>query len=221
MAYSNLSFNYDLPQGLTPIIWPSEYDKGVWTLDSLLPGESDTMTIVCMPTISNTTVTSKLSYGDETLSTLDIKINPVADLAIDETRVYEDGLLYWIIYVVNNGPDDALNTIVFNLPNYLAYKTDIGEVNGNQWVIGDLKNASEAILILVCEPFDEYSYNFLVLSDIFDPDMSNNNVSGSFSNSQSGSNASIKVSDANATGNPLALLLLTLFMVPFIRFRRA
>ena len=217
--YSNLSLFYNVPEGLEMIIWPSEYVNGKWTIDSLHPGESDTLSIVCMPTVSNVTLTPSLSDGVQTLSTLNVTIDPSADLAIDEYKTVENGVLYWFIHVVNNGPDDALNTVVSNLPDYLSYETDMGEVLGSKWNVGNLKNGSEALLKLVCEPYGEVQYNISVLSDILDPDMSNNNVSESYSNKQPGNGTSY-FADKNATGNPLGLLMLTLFAIPLTRFKR-
>ena len=135
------------------------------------------------------------------------------------TGVQTCALPIWFIHVVNNGPDDAINTIVSNLPKYLSFETDTGDVSGNQWNIGDLKNGSEALLMLICEPYGEFHYDITVMSDIIDPDMSNNNVSGLFSNKKP-SNNTFEIFDSNATGNPLAALLLTLFIIPLTRFKR-
>lgn len=219
--YHNLSFDYNLPQGLNLIIGPSEYVNGTWTIDTLYAGESNSLMLVCEVTTSNTTLTPTASYDNKTVSSIDIVVEPSADVAIEEGRVLENGLLYWFIHVVNNGPDDALNTTVFNLPPYMSYEADKGDVAGNQWNVGNLKNGTDALLMLVCEPFSKYSFNFLVLSDIFDPVMANNNVSGYVSYHNSTNNTSVKVIDANATGNPIALLMFALALIPLTKFRRA
>lgn len=217
--YHNLTLYYNLPQGIEPIIWPSEYVNGTWIIDSLYVGESYPFMIVGLITVSNTTLITTLSDENETLSTLDIIVFPSADLAITQERILVDGLWHWFIRVDNKGPDDGLNTTVYYLPEYLAYETVVGEVVGNQWYVGTLKSGEYASLMLVCEPLDKYSFNILVLSDIFDPNMANNNVSGS-SSDDPGNNTSVKVVDRNATGNPLALLLFALFMIPLTKFRR-
>lgn len=216
--YHDLTLYYNVPEGLDLLICPSEYVNGAWTIDSLHPGQTQSLTLVCVPLVSNVTLNSSVSVGNQTLGDVTIKIDPSADVAIDEYRVFEDGVLHWFIHVVNYGPDDALNTVVSNLPDYLSYETNSGNVSGNQWSIGDLKNGSEALLMLVCEPYGDFQYDISVLSDIFDPNMSNNNVSGSFSNKPPVNGSSVV--DGNATGNPLALLLLTLFIIPLTRFKR-
>lgn len=219
IAYHNLTLYYNLPQGIEPLIWPSEYVNGTWTIDSLYPGKYYSLMIVGMITVSNTTLTTTLSDDNETLSTLDIRVFPSADLAIKEERIVVDGLWHWFIRVDNYGPDDGLNTTVYYLPDYLAYETAVGEVLGSQWFIGTLKSGEYASLMLVCEPLEKYSFNILVLSDIFDPNMANNNVSGS-SPDDPGNNTPVKVVDRNSTGNPIALLLFALFMIPLTKFRR-
>ena len=218
----DLNIVYQLPEGLDKIIWPSEYVGDQWTIDSLHPGETDYLNIVCVSHVSNTTLTSTVMFNGEILSQMNINILPSADLAVKEDHFVLDDVVLWEIFVENYGPDVALNTKVYNLPvsaliNYFAEKGDL--ING-VWSIGDLAKGENATLIILNDlaSFDDKIYNILVLSDTHDPDLNNNIASASLNYGNKA--AAEKVIDSNATGNPIVALMLCLFAIPLIRMRR-
>ena len=76
-TYNNLTILYPLPKGLEVLIHPSEYkDNSVWTIDSLYPNETNTLTLVCVPTVSNVTFEFTASVDGGNVSTMDIYCQP-------------------------------------------------------------------------------------------------------------------------------------------------
>lgn len=216
--YTNLPILYRMPEGLDTIIWPSEYDRETWLIDSLHPGETDTLTLICQPLVSNTTLTTNVYINGKWMDSMDIYIAPSADLAIN-VDTYEDSEgCVWFIDVINNGPDWALNTNVYNLPKYIDYLLSQGYLAGDIWKVGNLAKGENATLMLLSEVYDS-DYNMLVLSDIYDQNLTNNWASGSTEGREAESSVS-KTVDSNATGNPIAVLLLGLMAIPFAGFRR-
>ena len=71
-TYNNLLINYPLPKGLEVLIYPVEYDGTVWTIDTLYPGESNTLTLVCRPLISGTTYEFQASLDGINTSEMDV-----------------------------------------------------------------------------------------------------------------------------------------------------
>ena len=71
-TYHNVSIFYPLPDGLELMIWPSEYENSVWLIDTLYPGELNTLTLVCIPKIANTTYEFQAIVDGETVADMEI-----------------------------------------------------------------------------------------------------------------------------------------------------
>jgi uncharacterized repeat protein (TIGR01451 family) len=112
-----------------------------------------------------------------------------ADLAINETiknikdRFGKEILL--TLSVRNNGPSQALNTIVKDIIppelNYLFYVSNYGKYNPQTgvWNIGNLPNGALATLIITCILNNGFGFTntAVVSSSSYDPNLDNNMVS--------------------------------------------
>ena len=159
----------------------------------------------------------------------------MADLVIAKVVYATDGnKVTWGLYVVNNGPDKAVNARVIDvLPKTLQYISSVVskgyyDVNTGIWFIGDMENGEEAVMILetIALTTGLITNEANVTSDTFDPDMSNNY-----------DNESVTVNDVPetpqqlkenvepvhvtpATGNPLVMVLLALIALAAGTLRR-
>ena len=71
-SYQNVSIYYPFPDGLELVIWPSEYNDPIWFIDTIYPGERNTLTLVCIPKIANTTYDFPAIVDGQTVT--DVKI---------------------------------------------------------------------------------------------------------------------------------------------------
>ncbi|WP_458456013.1 DUF11 domain-containing protein, partial [Methanobrevibacter sp.] len=144
-------------------------------------------TVVRDVSVSSDTYDPDLSNNDDTSS---VDIPPEADLAVIITNNFEeDGLsahkddeIIWTITVTNNGPDDAINTIIMDiLPDGLVYISDDSDGaydNENAvWTIGDLP-VGETLTLKITTKANATNVNInknvSVSSDTYDPDLTNN-----------------------------------------------
>ena len=160
---------------------------------------------------------------------------PMADLAIAKVIYSHEGnKIIWGLYVVNQGPDKAVNTRVTDvLPKTLKYVNSVVskgtyDLNTGVWFIGDMENGEEATMIIetIALTTGLITNEANVTSDTFDPDMSNNY-----------DNESVTVNDVPetpqqpkenvgpvhvtpATGNPLVMVLLALIALAAGTLRR-
>ena len=160
----------------------------------------------------------------------------MADLAITKVVYAIDGnKVTWGLYVVNNGPDKAVNARVIDvLPNTLQYinsyaSKGLYNVNTGVWTIGDMENGEEAVMIIetIVLTTGEITNEANVTSDTFDPNMSNNYdnetvvVSDVPETPQQPAKANVEPVDVTpATGNPLVMVLLALFVLAAGTLRR-
>ncbi|MBQ9025353.1 MAG: DUF11 domain-containing protein [Methanobrevibacter sp.] len=214
----NLTILYRMPEHLDLIIWPDEYiNNSTWYVDTLYPSENKTLTLVCVPTLSNHTYKFTVDQGNE----MDVHTNPLADLAIGVDYIIGDGIITWIVDVINNGPDNAINSVVSNLPTELGIISSNltkGNLSANQWFIGDLSSGEAQSLTLVTNFAEGFEYNISVLSDTYDDDLSNNYASGIIKNKSVP--VYNEILDSNATANPILLLMLAVIFVPILRFKK-
>ena len=120
-------------------------------------------------------------------------IPPEADLevtkvALNETARYGD-YIYWNVTVVNHGPDAALNVVVDDIiPEGLidvsAVKGYIGSFDNIKYIWSGFNLAGGASATLIIRTKVNATNATLVnrvnvSSDIYDPDMTNNNASNS------------------------------------------
>lgn len=223
--YHNLTILYNLPKGLELVLWPEEYyNKLAWNIDTLYPGETNTLTLVCLPMYSNYTYEFTASIEPK-LDTMEVQTNPLADLSVSVDYIVENGFIKWIVKVINNGPDYATNSVANNLPTDLgiiSYNLTKGSLYNNQWLIGDLASGEAQTLILITNFADGYKYDISVMSDTVSEDLSNHTVSGivKLNDSKRDIPAFEEILNSKATANPIVLLLLAVIFVPGLRFKK-
>ena len=158
---------------------------------------------------------------------------PEADLAIIKVVYAVDGnKVTWGLYVVNNGPDKAVNARVTDvLPNTLQYINSYAskgsyDANTGIWTIGDMENGEEAVMIIetLALATGEITNEANVTSDTYDPNMSNNydneTVVVSVPETPQQPDNVEPVDVTPATGNPLVMVLLALFVLAAGTLRR-
>jgi hypothetical protein len=77
--YKNLTIYYPLPKDLELIIYPIEYDGSYWTIDTLNPGESNTLVLVCSPLVPNTTYEFIAAFNGQEVTKMDVYCEPAAN----------------------------------------------------------------------------------------------------------------------------------------------
>ena len=227
-----------LPAGLIYISDDSHgnYDSetGVWTIGNLKKGQSAKIHIKTKVDaidtyINNPVVVSSETYDPDKSNNRDnssIKVISVADLKlIKEANVTKTTVgkeFSYLITVINNGPDTAINARVYDtLPKglkLLSFEASKGSYNpkNGTWTIGDLKNGEKVTLKINVKALvtGKIINEARVESDTFDNDTSNNNDS-----------ATVVVKGGHKfrmlpTGNPLIIALLSLIAIVGVTLRR-
>ena len=223
--YHNLTILYNLPKGLELVLWPDEYsNNSTWNIDTLYPGETNTLTLVCLPMYSNYTYELTASIEPE-LDTMEVQTNPLADLSVSVDYIVGDGIIKWFVNVLNNGPDYATNSVANNLPTDLgiiSYNLTKGSLFNNQWFIGDLASGEAQTLTLITNFADGYTYDISVTSDTASEDLSNQTASGTVKLNDTEKDVPVfeEILDSKATANPIVLLLLAVIFVPGLIFKK-
>ena len=185
---------YDvLPKGLEYIDYIStsgQYNDGLWEIDYLKNGGSESLAIRCvvkaLGTIRNSVEVVPSQYDWNRSNNKDSEIvtgNPIADLSIIKSvnvssANYLD-LIKWTLIVTNNGPNDATGVFVSDvIPNGLTIVGVFGEgeYEDSIWNVGDLANGKSKHLDIVCKV--QATGNFTNVANVWasepDPDLSNN-----------------------------------------------
>ncbi len=162
--------------------------------------------------------------GEDALATSD---TPSADLTVD-TEVLDEtgGVITWGVYVYNNGPDTAQNTIVYNLvsDNLIAfdYLASQGAFDYDYcfWEVGNLAAGEEALMYLYTLVLGDGPHfnKVIVSSDTHDSDLSNNHDISSSEYENNSVSATEKT--LPKTGNPLVLALMALMVIGVGGLRR-
>lgn len=157
-----------------------------------------------------------VSEPAETSNSSDVQ---VSDVGVEVTPLYDFGEINtWSVFVYNNGPDTALNTVVFlgssdNLVYYdhFAYSGEFDYVNGI-WYVGDLPANDYTELLLAMEKIAPGPCFIEAAVDCasVDPNPSNNYDIAYMGVGQS---ASASEETLPAAGNPIIMALLALFVV--------
>ena len=153
--------------------------------------------------------------------------DPVADVAVNVDVVEEtDYTITWRAIAMNFGPDTAYNTVVRisgsenMLLNRYACSDGIYVDDTAQWYVGDMPAGTASALlletykvdVLLDQGYGPYYVDALIVSDSFDPDLSNN-----YDIALVGLDASAAEEETTNTlpeaGNPLAMALLALFAI--------
>ena len=222
-------------------VWTKNGDLS-WTFNApLYAGEYLSLFVVFNTTkagtftnvVSASSDKTKDKPAQNTTTVIENPKTPMADLAIAKVVYATDGnKVTWGLYVVNNGPDKAVNARVIDvLPKTLQYISSVVskgyyDVNTGIWFIGDMENGEEATMIIetIALTTGLITNEANVTSDTFDPDMSNNYDNETVViNEVPETPKQPKVELVNATpatGNPLIMILLALIALGIGTIRR-
>ena len=210
---------------------------GVWKIGNLKNGQSKIINIKTRVNatnviIDNEVVVSSDTYDPNESNNYDnssIKVIPIADLMIiknaNVTKMNVGDKFTYIITVINNGPDTAVNARVYDtLPKgvkFFRFEASKGSYDPQTgiWTIGDLVKGEKVTLRIYVEALvsGEIVNEARVESDTFDNDTSNNYDSATVIVEEHHNNPPFKILP---TGNPLLLALLSLIAIVGITFRR-
>jgi uncharacterized repeat protein (TIGR01451 family) len=175
------------------------FENNVWFIDRIESGDSLVLVIETTVAKSNVNVTNVASVTSKTYDPNEtndedndtVVIPPEADLAVTITNNFDESgetchngdIIVWTIVVTNNGPDDAINSVLEDvLPDGVVYVSH-SNANGTYdnesavWSIGDLPVGETVTLTIttIANTTDATVYrNVSVSSDTYDPDLSNN-----------------------------------------------
>ena len=152
--------------------------------------------------------------------------DPVADVAVDVNNIGEtDYTLLWSVVALNYGPDTAYDTVVRITGSDNLFLTNYKVLDGSfdpatsKWYVGDMPAGTASALlletykvdVLLDQGYGPYYVDALIVSDSFDPDLSNN-----YDIAWVGLDASAEEETTNTlpeAGNPLAMALLALLAI--------
>ena len=208
---------------------------GVWKLGDLANGSSRTINIKTKVNATNVIIDNEVVVSSETYDPNEsnnydnssIKVIAIADLMLikdaNVTKVHVGDKFSYIITVINNGPDTAVNARVYDLLpkglELLGFEASKGDFDpaAGIWRIGDMENGEVVTLIinvkaLVTGKIINEAY---VESDTFDNDTSNNKDSATV----------IVIKEHKPpyiipTGNPLLIAILSLIAIVGVTLRR-
>ena len=234
LTYDSFIDNYGL--------WTKNGDLS-WTLNTPLYAGEYLSFFVVFNTNNAGTFTNVVSASSDktkdkpatnTTTVIENPKTPMADLVIVKGIYAVDGnKVTWGLYVVNNGPDKAVNARVIDvLPKTLKYISSVAtkgtyDANTGIWSIGDMENGENAVMMLetIVLTTGDITNEARVTSDTFDPDMSNNYdnetvfVSPIPETPQQPKENVDAVEVTPATGNPLVMVLLALIALGTATFR--
>ena len=216
-----------------------------WILNITANSTVDLTADVCVNKSGN--ITNTVNVGNKT-SNCTIESGDIVDLEIhivaDKSEIYVGDNIVYTVTVINNGPSDAINTIVnILIPNalsILSYNATKGtfDITSGNWSIGNLTNGEKVVLTFVAKALNEGNSTVYVnvTSETFEVIMENNydNVTvkvlkkaapigpdkqvhpdGSSSDNECGKSVNLP-----NTGNPLVILLLCILSVIFVGSRK-
>ena len=175
------------------------FANNVWSIDRIESGDSLVLVIETTVAKSNVNVTNVVTVNSKTYDPNEtnnkdndtVEIPPETDLAVTITNNFEESgetchngdIIVWTIVVTNNGPDDAINSVLEDvLPDGVIYVTH-DNANGTYdnesavWSIGDLPVGETVTLTIttIANTTDATVYrNVSVSTDTYEPDLSNN-----------------------------------------------
>lgn len=184
-----------LPEGLKFVSSNGNYNKdtGVWTIGELSKGESKSLIITTLVTITNAKITNVAVVNsttpdnntDNNKDNDTADVDPEADVKVIKTvsnpKPSKGDTITWTIVVFNLGPDAAKNVLVSEiLPEglkLLSAKGSKGEYEDGIWTIGTMENGEIATLTLTTKVLISHGTieNIVVVnSTTYDPNMTNN-----------------------------------------------
>ena len=152
-------------------------------------------------------------------------VQPVQAEADDPNNIGEtDYTLLWSVVALNYGPDTAYDTVVRITGSDNLFLTNYKVLDGSfdpatsKWYVGDMPAGTASALlletykvdVLLDQGYGPYYVDALIVSDSFDPDLSNN-----YDIAWVGLDASAEetTNTLPEAGNPLAMALLALFAI--------
>ena len=216
-----------------------------WILNITANSTVDLTVDVCVNKSGN--ITNTVNVGNKT-SNCTIESGDIVDLEIhivaDKSEIYVGDNIVYTVTVINNGPNDAINTIanilIPNALSILSYNATKGtfDITSGNWSIGNLTNGEKVVLTFVAKALNEGNSTVYVnvTSETFEVIMENNydNVTvkvlkkaapigpdkqvhpdGSSSDNECGKSVNLP-----NTGNPLVMLLLCILSVIFVGSRK-
>ena len=189
----------NIPEGLVYVSDDSNgaynYTTGIWTIGNLTNGSSVSLAITTLVNITNKNISNIVvveaethdPYLDNNTDTENITVKAMADLWLIK-EVYEDNATYgdsvlWMIYVMNLGPDTAIDAYVEDkIPDgliYDDYRANRGTYNSTTgiWTIGNLTSGDMVVLYIwtiVNQTTGNITNVAVVNSSTPDPDETNN-----------------------------------------------
>ena len=233
-----------LPKGLKYISDDSlncyNPESGIWEIGYLASGESIQLNIVTKVVTTNKTIVNVADVDSDTHDPNETNnhcnssttVPPEADLVItvvpDVIEVFVGDKVVYTVTVVNEGPDTAVNSnATINIPEelkLLGFEPSKGTYDPETgiWTIGDIAPGEEVTLLLETEALKSgiIIVEASVISDTFERNLLNNY-----------DNTEILVKDPPApnvpadekmpaTGNPIAMVLLSMLAIVGITIRR-
>ena len=194
-----------IPAGMIDVVVISksagifDSDAGVWTGFSLVSGANATLIIRTKVDTTNDTLVNRVNVSSDTYDpnmtnnnvSNSTVIPPEADLEINKTvtnnGAHKGDFIYWTVTVVNHGPDAAVNVVVDDvipkeLVDVVVDSISVGEFKNNVWSGFNLTKDGKAVLVIrtTVNVTNVTVVNRVnVSSDIYDPDLSNNDASNS------------------------------------------
>ena len=179
-----------LPSGLEFIESDGNYTNNVWYIGDIANGGTAILNIKTRILVTGAVITNVANVTSDThdydltnnVDNATVDIGHEADLAI--TKVVSnstpklDDIVTWTITVTNNGPDRAINVVVYDvLPKGLELIESDGVFSDNMWYIGNLANGDAAVLniktrVLLSNAVITNVAN--VTSDTYDINLTNN-----------------------------------------------
>ena len=175
------------------------FDGEIWFIDEVASGETLVLVINTTVDATNITIVNNVNVTSDTYDPNEtnnkdndtVEIPPEADLEVTITNNFEESgtsahkgdEVVWTITVTNHGPDDAINTILKDiLPDgivYVSHENANGTYDNETavWTIGDLpvgETVTLTIKTIANTTKTTINRNVSVLSDTYDPDLSNN-----------------------------------------------
>lgn len=171
-------------------------------------------------------------------------------IVADKSEIYIGDSVVCTVTVINNGPNDAINTIanvfVPNTLSIISYNATKGtfDITSGKWYVGNLTNGEKVVLTFVAKALNEGNSTVYVnvTSETFEVILENNydNVTvkvlkkaapigpdkpvhpddSSSADDGSSSDAGSESVSLPNTGNPLAILLLCILSVIFAGSRK-
>ena len=233
----DVEINDELPDGLVLVM-----AAGDWKADRLVAGESIkvTLDVLVNKTGEITNTATVTSTEDNKTTNKTVNVAKASDLEVwkipNTEKIFVGDNLIWTITVKNNGPDAADNVKVSeNLPKelqYVSYTATKGTYSKEGvWSVGTLASGESAVLHITTKVLEigNITNPINASSDSYDFNPANNHANATVEcvnktpvtpqNATDDVSGEVEV-NGNATGNPIALVVLALISILAGGYRR-